>query len=68
MAVDQGTVVFYNDGQKFVPAILMKDEGDGKERLYILQGSEQKAARRAPKDYGPEGGGVTWCTANELPG
>ena len=61
-----GDIVFYNDGDKFIPAVLVDKSGD-KDELYVLQGSKQKAARRAPSDYGSEGGGVTWCTAEELP-
>jgi hypothetical protein len=62
-------LVAFNDGEKFVPAILMGEEGD-KDKVYVLQGSEQSAARRAPRDYdkgrGMAGGGMTWCNPAEI--
>lgn len=73
MAAQPGEIVFKNDGMKFVPAVLMEETG-GEDEVYVLQGSHERMARRAPSDY--EGGydsanlsngGMTWCTADELP-
>jgi hypothetical protein len=73
MAAQQGTVVWKNDGTRFVPCILYKETG-GKDKVYVLQGGFEELARRAPSDYeggyNPDNlsnGGETWCTSEELP-
>jgi hypothetical protein len=67
MMSEAGDIVFYNDGNQFVPSILVRVTGD-KDEIYVIHGgSPQEAARRAPSDYGDEGGGVTYCLPSELP-
>lgn len=56
--------VLYNTGERNTFAIILADKGDHKLDLAVLtdHGFERKndVPRRAPADYGPEGGGHTW--------
>lgn len=65
--LDGAPTVRFNTGEGFVDAIVLH-EGDGKNLVlgrfinntFQLVNDGNPVTERAEKDYGPEGGGLTW--------
>lgn len=64
--MDDVKSVAYNTGDGDAFAIVLDDAGDGNLDLLVFDpetaapGYKYDVPRRAPSDYGPEGGGHTW--------